>query len=533
MVGLVFAYFRTEPLVSISPLAQPNASSVPRIYAYSDIAQGLNPPAVTLIDGQDAEAFLDNLSKYNIFLHDPDAQWNSLFYSFAGASQGGDGVGNGFYAGDLQGANIYPGPRTSLTFANGTTRIYENYARVLVDFSNIRSAQDLYKTYIAPTGSSTAPPQQLSTGRTLYPPRPHYPTAQNFSAGNAIAGYYLSAHTHNDTAVLAVPSFLPGGGPVLSYSQIAQSFLQQAHADGKTRLIIDISGNQGGDVMLGYDLYKLLFPFSQPWSGQRFRAHEGVDIMGQEVSGKAGPQYPWPLGDRALNTFYSTPFNYRADINSTFGAFTSWQDKYGPHQFNGDNFSSIINWNISDIYSTILPVAGTGQVANEGANQQYFTHDNMVILTDGACASTCSVFTQLMTSQGNVTTIAVGGRPQRGPMQAVGGTRGTNDYTWSFIYSLVQSTSILGDAVQRKAWNSTELGTYSTYPLTRAVSYAAVNFRDGLVQGDSSQTPLQFQFQAADCRIWLDQYTSVEDLWSRVAETKWNPSRNACSVGQS
>jgi hypothetical protein len=45
--------------------------------------------------------------------------------------------------------------------------------------------------------------------------------------------------------------------------------------------------------------------------------------------------------------------------------------------------------------------------------------ENIVILTDGACSSACSKFVGLMTRMGGVKTVAVGGRPEGGPMQAM------------------------------------------------------------------------------------------------------------------
>jgi hypothetical protein len=47
------------------------------------------------------------------------------------------------------------------------------------------------------------------------------------------------------------------------------------------------------------------------------------------------------------------------------------------------------------------------------------------LLYDGFCASTCSIFSELMKNLGGVQSIAVGGRPQLGPMQGVGGVKGS------------------------------------------------------------------------------------------------------------
>ncbi len=44
-----------------------------------------------------------------------------------------------------------------------------------------------------------------------------------------------------------------------------------------------------------------------------------------------------------------------------------------------------------------------------------------------------------MRQQASIKTIALGGRPQGGIMQAVGGVKGTNDYPWDYIYQLVNT----------------------------------------------------------------------------------------------
>jgi len=51
---------------------------------------------------------------------------------------------------------------------------------------------------------------------------------------------------------------------------------------------------------------------------------------------------------------------------------------------------------------------------------QLFPAEDIVILTDGVCSSTCSMFVEVMHNDAGVKTVVVGGRPSYGPMQAVG-----------------------------------------------------------------------------------------------------------------
>ena len=62
----------------------------------------------------------------------------------------------------------------------------------------------------------------------------------------------------------------------------------------------------------------------------------------------------------------------------------------------------------------------------------------------------------------------------------------------------------------------------SELPLQRASSVknaGSVNFRNNIRIGDESRTPLQFVYEAADCRIWYTPEMIYDPtfLWSRVA----------------
>ena len=148
ITNLIFSFGRTTPLVSVSL----DGKSVPEVYVYSDIlaqsfgGAGYTPSPLREIDGQDSTEFLLHWAEYGS-LQDRDALWNNMFYLLAQVSLGPSGTGTGTFSGGGRGQWVYPGPTTSLTFANGTTITNENFARVLVPFDGIQSGQDLRKTY--------------------------------------------------------------------------------------------------------------------------------------------------------------------------------------------------------------------------------------------------------------------------------------------------------------------------------------------------------------------------------------------------
>ena len=297
-----------------------------------------------------------------------------------------------------------------------------------------------------------------------------------------------------------------------------------------------------GTILQGYNLFKNLFPSLVPYGATRFRAHEAFNIIGETVSAAAGPNYPWDnltaifLGlanFTVLDDFYVTPFDYRSDLDINGNNFASWAEKYGPHEFNGDEFTSIMRWNLSDptdIYTSGLIVDGYQNRTNIPPSQPFRAED-IVIVYDGYCASTCATFSEFMTAQAGIKTVAIGGRPQPGVMQAVGGVKGANVYTWADIYIMANDTFTLGTPAQQANWSRTELGQYSTLPLERAVSGYAVNARDAIQQGDASQTPLQFIYQPADCRIFYtaDMTVDVTAMWEKVVDVTWGGAK--CVAG--
>lgn len=138
--------------------------------------------------------------------------------------------------------------------------------------------------------------------------------------------------------------------------------------------------------------------------------------------------------------------------------------------------------------------------------------DKIVLLTDGLCASACSIFVEMMTQAGARTVVA-GGRPAKGPMQAASGTRGARSYD---TYTLDSDMSFA-----RSIDENIETNVNATLPETRDsaifVKYAAFNLRDQIREADT--TPLQFKYEAADCRIYytLANIYNMTRLWYDVS----------------
>lgn len=150
-------------------------------------------------------------------------------------------------------------------------------------------------------------------------------------------------------------------------------------------------------------------------------------------------------------------------------------------------------------------------------------------MTDGFCASTCTVFSENLKWQG-VKSLAFGGQPQYGPMQAIGGVKGaqaaeTSTFkSYEKVSSLIQQSSAEDDdpvlsTEQMKRYNETAPGLKTP---SLPISDVGVNLLNQYGPGDDS-VPLQFIYEPADCRLFytLENINEPATIWSTAARTYW------------
>jgi hypothetical protein len=148
---------------------------------------------------------------------------------------------------------------------------------------------------------------------------------------------------------------------------------------------------------------------------------------------------------RMINAAESQPY-FKYDYNVTNQPFKSEQDKVGPYTFNGDNFTNIIRWNLDDAPTTANTTFGMGiEITGYGSRWNFtqpWASQDIVVIYDGYCGSTCTILTEFLRMHCGVKSIAIGGRPSVGPMQAIGGVKGTEDMEFQNIYELANSRTI-------------------------------------------------------------------------------------------
>ncbi|KAH9222504.1 hypothetical protein DL95DRAFT_454511 [Leptodontidium sp. 2 PMI_412] len=478
-----------EPLPFVS--VTENGTSAPKVYLLNDIYAASNNflvSSVETINGDDVGAVLGTSAED--LTSDPDANYNRLMWNYASGPVSGSF--NGLFS--ILSTYQYPGDFT-ITFSNGTTLSVENIAFILtgtwdlkiVDGNSFTQYFCLAPANPSPTTSSASPTSTSSpTFGTTAPTLRGYPFLPVVKdPNNQVAGYYLNNTGYEDTAILRISTFANETAdqgdidPTESFVNTTRDFLTAVRAANKTKLIIDVSGNGGGNTILPNEVFRRIFPNIEPHGLARLRGNPAAEIYGEAFA--AVPDEALVVTSRGL-VLYGTP-------------------------------------------------------AEPETESQLFTPENVIVLTDGICASACSILTKFLTREANVKTIVVGGRPQEGPMQAIGGTKGAQAYTFNnfatqtaYLDSLVVGPYISDDLAAKA---NTTLPGLVNLPLgsPRSLANYGINLRDNIPSGDDAGIPLQFVFEPANCRIYYTPQTVINPLtlWLQVHDIAWTGAK--CNYG--
>jgi hypothetical protein len=210
----------------------------------------------------------------------------------------------------------------------------------------------------------------------------------------------------------------------------------------------------------------------------------------------------------------------------------SFEDKFAPHPYKTDNYTSLMRWNLDDPLTTTnetygmgIEISGYGSLANIS---QPFAAENIIMLYDGYCASTCTLFSEFMRIQAGVKSVAMGGRPNKEQIQGVGGIKGAQVLNFGNIYSYAQEAAASPNATPE---DLAILSKFTTVPIERSVS-TSINLRDQILRDNVNDgLPAQYVYEPADCRLYwtLPMIENVEKVWEAAAEAAWNG--GACVAG--
>ena len=361
---------------------------------------------------------------------------------------------------------------------------------------------------------------------------------------NQISGYYLNG-SHSDIAVLVIPTFDTNGDDDLSglplpadhmakWGQIAAKFLQDAKSEGKTKLIIDLSGNGGGSSQSGYNLFRAFFPKTEIYSRSRSRNHEFFRLLIEALQ-TWGEDNPNPLVDEIqyLKNFQNI-LPEQVHPNQSATGWKTYTDWLGPEVADlaaETAFANFSRWSTPD-----FPIAGYGPV-RPLLEEPPFQPENILLVTDGACASTCSIFVAAMMASGNITsTLAWGGRPKSTSMQLVGGVRGSfalqfNDvfdvanFGLTYIKQRINAGKPVLSEEKQARFEATMPRPPKEFPLK--FTGGSINFRNAYDPGNDDI--LQFDHQAAGCHLFytLQNIREPSTTWDAAADA-WKS--NGCKA---
>ncbi|KAG5999430.1 hypothetical protein E4U43_002083 [Claviceps pusilla] len=506
---------QSPPLVSISEDGQ----SLPVIKLQSDvIANAKTAPVVTKINDIDAAKYLEDTVNSASYLQDADAAYNTMFWSKATAASLNSG---GFVAGGRH-AMFYHGPTTTLTFSNGTTVQLENQATVIGDMSGVVDGPSMYKKFCTP-GAASDSPEPASGNSTLT----GYPQPEVSTQDGTVTGYYLAGQGLSDVAVLTLKSFKPDSPA--EFQAVITDFLSGAKDAGKKKLVVDLQNNGGGLILLGYDFFRQLFPKTVQDGNSRWKLTKTMSMAAGVISETVKHLNSGQDDDNDLITLAEIWLNYRHDMNTSNQNFLTLQDKFSPHVYKNTQYTNLMRYNLSDTLLTSDPVHGLGiDITGYGSlteRPQYFAPEDIILLYDGACSSTCTVVSEFLRLLGGVKSIAMGGRPKPGPIQGVGGVKGGQSLDYASLHSYLASVSELTTDSAIKA----EMDRYSTLPIERS-TVASLNVRDVILQKNMNDgVPAQFVYEAADCRLYwtAPMISDVTEVWKAAANAAFNGAKCA------
>ncbi|KAF2005034.1 hypothetical protein P154DRAFT_530723 [Amniculicola lignicola CBS 123094] len=547
-------------LVSVST----DGRVLPKLYNYYDIirneTEGWLASPIIEINDTPAEQWVLDWSQTFPYLED-HARYNQMFESQTKRIQHNSGP-----LAHITGTNsfIYSyippgGNHTVFKHENGTLITYINNAAVHGNFESVIDGESFFDIFCNTSGLSPPSSGLKRHVRNLSPVQftkrqeSDFPVPEMVHSLGVIGGYYLTGNGYEDVVVISLPSFHPDSGKesgvelVEEFQNITGRILNEAVKAGKKKLVIDLRGNGGGYIFLGYDFFQQLFPKEDPYGATRFRANSAFDQIGKAFNAYIDTNNityeeaindfktkDWTSEDNVAK-YYHSMYNYRLPLDEDNNNFTSWEDFFGPHEHNNDKFTTPARYNLDNFFSDSLATDVTGYRTRATLlNQnQPFKAEDIILLQDGGCGSTCAIFSEFMKTQGNVQQVVIGGKPETGPMQGVAGSKGAQVLTFKEVY---EEANLTYHSLQGTVSNldSTELGKLvnSVRPLNRAAA-AGINLRDNMRMNDDSGIPLEFIYEAADCRLFYsaEMIRDPVAVWKKTVDAHWGDAKATCVGG--
>ncbi|KAL0929818.1 peptidase s41 family protein [Colletotrichum truncatum] len=543
----IFNFQRRFRVASIST----DGKALPKLYVHEDVA--------ALTDGDDSVSdikSINGMNPYDFLMEnahsqyiDSDGRMNRMFAK-------GDTDHDGAFA--LQ--TKYDGNSTDVVWTNSSEASVLNIAVSKLNFEGVVDGETFFKKFCtgALTGaksssSSDKEKEVISPGilgpvptipigtyhlgprakRQNIPSIGAYASAVAEAKTGTVAGYFLTGSGFSDVAVLKIISFSNPDETKFTetdfnndFQATIESFLQKCISENKQKLIIDLRENGGGNANLLIDAFMQLFPDMDPFSAQRYRTTEAFTKIGDainevytnsELANKF--QTGFDIDIQKVEIFrYWAWWHFRTAKGNNFD---SWDQFNGPLDLNNDRFTTTFRYNYSN--ADRLSILPDGFNFVEGSRPTAFQPSNVVMFTDALCGSSCASFHEELKNIAGVKAVTVGGRPQNKPIQTITGSKGGEVIPLiNFVkvaFNVLNVSSTIGlTSVKSDDDSITAVADVPNVAIRVGDSSSRAQSQDQVRKGDRTATPLQYIYEAADCRIFYtaESYAKPVEAWKQV-----------------
>ncbi|PHH79996.1 hypothetical protein CDD82_2042 [Ophiocordyceps australis] len=302
----------------------------------------------------------------------------------------------------------------------------------------------------------------------------------------------------------------------VTYSDTLKEIIAKTKETGRTKMIIDISGNAGGSANRLYNMFRTFFPDKLPNEALRFRRHPAAETMVEAFR---------VLNDTEATEFPSLALRAVAGPNLE-GKFETPEELLGEQTLSQVKVSSAYNLDYNLISKKADPIAGFGEAAKVQNAEFPIAAENMVIMGNGHCHSSCAEFVHFMTTNARIKTVAFGGQPKAGPMQIIGGVRGALVVPFEQISALTgEALDIINDPQAKEVRREKIAMDAVPIPfqdLPIRLLGGSVNYESVFPTPDA-QVPLQFETKNADCRLFYTAENIMDPTttWKAAKEVAW------------
>ncbi|KAM4057847.1 peptidase S41 family protein ustP [Hirsutella rhossiliensis] len=294
----------------------------------------------------------------------------------------------------------------------------------------------------------------------------------------------------------------------------ATEIITQAKASGRSKLIVDVSGNNGGEQNRYFNNFSLLFPDPFPYDALRIRRSDSTAIMAKFLESPSA-------NDSNTNVSLNYQDFLRPDRQR---GFSSLAEFLGEEEISGTKLTALHTVNFTKESTAERPIRGHGAALGDINKTLGYGPEDVLIITDGYCHLSCAAFVDLLSHIAKVRTVVFGGRPQLGPIQGIRGVRGGNVVQFSALAELARevvsteatnhtTTNLTGDwftDADRELAKTKLPGFDASFGLARSVNFQNKYYMD------NGNLFLQFDYQSAECRLFFtaDNVNSPATAWA-------------------